>query len=110
MSEYRMMVIQLGSILVHDLVRGLHRMVMTILGRRLICSISGRRVYKQVQDLTLSRRPLVDGKSCGKLLVTSSEDGVEQEVDEPLAVVGDEVISRLHMSDVVDCHLGCPTV
>jgi hypothetical protein len=91
------MMIKLGRILVHDLLRKIHR-VLPLRRRhiRLIVlqfrRVRLRLVRKQVHDSAFARRALVDSEAGAEVAVGADLDGFEELDGEVLAVVADEIV------------------
>lgn len=103
--------VQLGRIVVHDLLCKRDRVLFLSLGWRIW---PGRRqrpcgfiLYldgggEEVLDLAGADQPLVDGQGCANFLVDAYLDGVEQLQYVGLAVVADEVVGGLLLPDSLD--------
>lgn len=101
------MIIQLGRILIHDLLRLVHRVSPSerfdtiswslVLFFRML-------VIPKILDLAGSSGTLVDLEAGGEFLVRAYLNGVEKVDSEVLAVVADQVVSWTLVAHVVDDH------
>lgn len=122
----RRMRIQLGRILVHDLLGMLERILafqlLLALGRAAVpipvpildchhflrlALFLGMLVDEQILDGAFARRGLVDGETGGEFLVRADLDRVQHRDRKCLAVVGDQVVCGPRLAHVVDHHFAC---
>jgi hypothetical protein len=96
------MIIQLRRILLHDLLRLIHRI--HTLQRRHLTLLLGVLVLEEILNFTLPRRSLVDLEAGSKFPVRADLDRVEHVHGEVLAVVADDVVGGPCGAHVVDYH------
>lgn len=89
-----MVVVQLRRVLVHDLLRLMHRVLAVEGGPVRIRLLVGVLVDEEVLDAALARHALVHGKAGGEFAVGADLDRVEHRHREGLAVVADQVVGR----------------
>ena len=108
-----MVIIQFRRILLHDLLRNLHRILPVEMARPdwllrvLLHVLFGWTLYKQVLYIARARRALVDGESRGELLVSADLNCVEHGHSEVLAVIADQVVGGALGAHSVDYHFAC---
>lgn len=109
LSEERVVLVKLGCVLVHDLLRGLKGIVMWQSGfDLLVCRLGllvGMIVDKEVHDAASANGALVYRVAGGKFTVLSDANLLQQVHGEVLAVVVDEVVSWSLLLHVEDDHL-----
>lgn len=109
-----MVVVKLGRIVVHDLLRRLQGILVLKGGRLLIFDVDAGLLVRMILDLlkqvlnrAVANGPLVHDETGRKLPVLAHANLVEQVQRKVLAVVVDEVVRRPLLSHVEDGHLAC---
>lgn len=100
-----MMVVEFGGVLIHDLFSHLEGIMMLEFRSGLALLLVRMPINKQVFDRTCADGSLIHVEGRGKLSVSADPDLVEKVEGKVLAVIVDEVVSRVLLSHEVNGHL-----